>query len=457
MPKEINITDKKEEVVEKEEFVKNVDVEVKEDSTKVESKESVKVEDKTSETSPTSKEDVKEVKDKKKKVKKERKGLSKGLKIVFFIVLPILLIGGIAGFYYFGIYKVKPYVKPSDIVNLNGEYHLSQAKENSFFRFLVSEPEEPRTEESPLNGLLFTKSEMDVLESRRPVAVMINNHAVARPQSGLNSADIVFESLVESGITRYMAIFWSEAPDKVGPIRSARQYYLEWLSPFDALYIHDGCAHSDDSRVNACGNIYSYGLKDISTIGAWRWNDGRRFAPHNEYSSVTNAWEYAEKMDWDSLGDVKSWSFKSDADTEDRGLRSKVEVVHHDQLTNSGYYDTVWTYDSKTNSYLKSTGNQPDIDQETDTQVYAKNVVIQEVEMTPTYDSKAHIIIDTIGQGDAIFLIDGKIVNGRWKKESRTSRTIYYDDDGNEVEFNRGRIWISAVARSTGKFVIIEQ
>ena len=85
---------------------------------------------------------------------------------------------------------------------------------------------------------------------------MINNHSVARPQSGLNSADLVYETLVESGITRYLAIFWSEAPKKVGPIRSARQYYLEWLSPYDPLFIYDGCASSLDPRVNACGNIY---------------------------------------------------------------------------------------------------------------------------------------------------------------------------------------------------------
>lgn len=74
---------------------------------------------------------------------------------------------------------------------------------------------------------------MDVLKKRRPVAVMINNHSEARPQSGLNSADIVYETNAESGITRYLGIFWSSAPEKVGPVRSLRQYYLEWASEYD--------------------------------------------------------------------------------------------------------------------------------------------------------------------------------------------------------------------------------
>ncbi len=380
----------------------------------------------------------------------------KKLTVPLIIAGALLMLLGISAFYYFGIYKLKPYRKPSDIVNLNNEYLLSNSNPFSFFRNLVKSPEEPRTEVSPINGLLFTKTEMKELKSKRPVAVMMNNHAGARPQSGLNSADIVYETDVEGGITRYLAIFWSDSPKKVGPIRSARQYYLEWLSPFDPLFVYDGCASSNDVRVNACGNIYSYNLKNIATIGAWRWNDGRRYAPHNEYSSVSNTWEYAKKVGWDSFPNVEGWKFKSDAGISERGAKSKVSVIFHQRLNNAGLYNTIWTYDPKSNNYLRQVGGKVDIDQETNTQVYAKNVIIQEVSLTPTYDEKSRIIIETIGQGKAVYLIDGKVTEGTWKKTSRTDRTTYYDSKGEEVHFNRGRTWIAAIPRSEGKFDIIE-
>lgn len=371
-------------------------------------------------------------------------------------VCGLTLLLGISAFYYFGIYRVKPIKNITEIVNISQEYLAPESKALAFEYIKISDPDEPRTEESPINGLLFTKTEMDVLKKRRPVAVMINNHVQARPQSSLNSADLVFEAIAESGITRYMGIFWSEGPAKVGSIRSARQYFLEWLSPFDALYIHDGCASSDDPRVNACGNIYTYNIKNISTIGAWRWSDGKRYAPHNEYSSVANAWDYASKMGWDSMGTIESWKFKSDATVTDRGTKSKVKIIFNQKTNNGGLYDVIWTYDSKSNTYLRQVGGSTDVDQETNAQVYAKNIVIQQIDMTYANDSKGHLIFDTIDEGDAVYMIDGKISEGTWKKTSRTDRTIYYDSQGNEVYFNRGRTWIEALPRSQGKFDIIE-
>ena len=395
--------------------------------------------------------------------KKERKitkvPISKRKKILIFSLasFAFLLLVGIGLFYYFGIYKATPYKKPSDIINLTNQYILSLPIESKLVTIPIPKPSEPKTEESVINGKLFTKTEILKLETRRPVAVMINNHADARPQSGLNSADIVFETLAEGGITRYLAIFWSETPEKVGPIRSARQYYLEWLSPFDPLYIYDGCADTTNPKTDACGNIYAYNIKKIATIGAWRWNDGVRYAPHNEYSSLKTAWEYAEDRNWDEFPDIDSWKFKKDASLEDRGLKTKVDITFHERLNNAGAYDVVWTYDSKTNLYFKQTGGKLDVDQESSTQIYTKNLVIQEVTLTPSYDDKGRIILTTIGEGKATIFIDGKITTGTWKKTSRTDRTKYYDSQGNEVLFNRGRVWISVVPRSIGKFDIIEQ
>jgi hypothetical protein len=392
------------------------------------------------------------------KVEIPKGSIEKKKGIILLTAIGLILILGIAAFYYFGIYKYNPRGKDDNIVNLKTNYILSQSVSKTFANLLVNKPEEPRTEESPINGLLFTKKEMDELKSRRPVAVMINNHADSRPQSGLTSADIVYETLAEGGITRYMAFFWSQGPEKVGSIRSARQYYLEWLSPYDPLYIHIGWADTNNPRTDAKDNIIAYNLKDVGVIGYWQWIDSGRYAPHDKYNSIPSAWDYAKTRDWDGFpSNLESWKFKNDLDPDLRGDGYRYKIVFHKSQNNGGLYDTVWEYTPSTNSYKRWVGNNADIDQETNTQVTAKVVVIQETKMFSANDDKGRIIIDTIGQGDATILIDGNKIDGSWKKANRLDRTTFYDADGNEIEFNRGRIWISVISQSWGEFDIIEQ
>lgn len=387
----------------------------------------------------------------------EEKKFSK--RILLLTIGAVVILLGIISFYYFEIYKYKP-KSQSEVLSFVTNYVPSNSTPTLWKESLplLDQPTEPKTEESPLNGLLFTKKQMNIMMQRRPVAVMINNHQATRPQSGLTSADIVIETNAESGITRYLAFFWSTAPEKVGSIRSLRQYYLEWLNEYDPILIHDGCAQTNNPLTNACGNTHLYGIKDISTIGAWRLNDGVRFAPHNEYSSVTNAWAYAEKMDWNKFpSTIKKWNFKKDEKQEDRGEKTTINVKFHTILANNGAYNVIWTYDKNTNSYLRKIGGRIDIDQENGQQVSAKNLVIQEVQLRPSGDSDSRIIIKTIDKGNAVILRDGKIVHGKWEKDARTSRTRYFDSNGKEIEFNRGRIWIMVVGKNVGQFDIVEQ
>jgi hypothetical protein len=466
MAKNFEISDKNEKVLdnspiqeEKKETSQEKNPEVKEQTQK--EKPLPKEEEKKELDTNKKDESQKRINNKEKKKEKKIKDPSKKLdwKKIIFPLTAVLTLVGIGLFYYFGIYKLKP--KPlSEVFSFDEMFIVSEENRDIFTRAfpLLSAPEEPRTEESPLNGLFFSKKEMDKMMDRRPVAVMINNHVDARPLSGLNSADIVIEANVESGITRLLGIFWSKAPEKVGPIRSLRQNYLEWASEYDPLLIHDGCAKTDDPRTNACGNVYTYGIKTITTIGAWRSNEGGRVAPHNEYSSVTNAWSYSEKMDWDEFpSSIDSWDFKRDADIKDRGDQTNVKTVFHTRLTNGGLYDAQWIYDKSTNSYFRRIGGSPDIDTETKTQVTAKVVIIQEVNVIPSGDDKGRLITTTIGQGDATILQDGEIIDATWKKSSRTDRTMYFDTSNSPIQFNRGRIWIAMIPHSDGEFAIIEQ
>lgn len=413
-------------------------------------KENIKEKEKKVEKKESKTQDKVIIKERKKFNLKEKKWT------LIFVSIGFLFILGIAAFYYFGIYKYNYKNGNHDIVNLTENYILSKNTPTIFGSSLLNQPEEPRTEESTINGLLFTKSEYDRLSEKRPVAVMISNHVHARPMSGLNSADIVYESLAESGITRHLAIFWSQGPNKIGSMRSARQYHLEWLSPYDPLFLHDGCATTENPRTNACGNIYLYGIKSLGTQGAWRWNDGVRPAPHNEYTSAVTAWELAAARGWAGFPqNINSWEFKNDTITDNRGEGGRYKIIFHNRLRNDGLYDVVWQYDKATNSYNRWVGNSIDVDQETDSQVNAKTVIIQETTITPTFD-RGRIITDTIGEGNAIILMDGDQISGKWKKDSRTDRAVFYKNDGTKVQFNRGRIWISIIAQNTGEFDIIE-
>ena len=318
------------------------------------------------------------------------------------------------------------------------------------------EPSEPRIKENPINGNLLTASEFDEYSDRRPVAVMINNHYAARPSSNLQKADIIYETLVESGITRHMAVFWQNAVTKVGSIRSARQPYLEWLSEYDAIYIHDGYASSTDPRINAGGNIWNYDIHSISTQGAWR--DSTRFAPHDEYSSIAYALDIGEKNGWTGMiSDFAPWKFKNDATSEERGDLDRVDIKFHTRLTNGGMYDVSWQYQKNTNSLLRSIGGVQDIDLESGDQLRAKTVIIQETSIIPSGDEKAHVITRTTGEGDALIIQDGKVIEGKWEKKSRTSRTRYYNRDGRELLINRGLIWVEIISTDDSSFAIIEQ
>lgn len=372
----------------------------------------------------------------------------------------VAILGGLGFGTYYYVFKFTH--SPLNILGLEENY-VSAAQHSSDYKDLFKEitekltrPQEPRTEESPLNGVLYTNAQMNDLLKRRPLAVMMNNHVASRPQSALTSADIVYEALVESGITRYMGIFWSESPNKIGSLRSARQAYVEWLSEYDALYMHDGCASTTDPRTNACGNIYSYGIRDLATYGAWR--DLTRVAPHNEYVSSVTAWEYADTVDWNGFpSSFKPLKFKRDAKADQRGTKTHIKIRFREDLPGGGLYDTEWIYDPASNSYLHKIGTQSDLDLETGKRVKAKVVVVQNQTAVSSGDDKGRMIITTIGKGKATILQDGKITEGTWEKKSRTDRTRYYDKAGKEIELNRGKLWIISFSYNLGKFDILEQ
>lgn len=311
-------------------------------------------------------------------------------------------------------------------------------------------PDEPRTTPNPINGKLYTKKQYDEMRSRYPLAVVIENQVQARPQSGYNSADIVFETLAEGGITRTIAVFWGEKVAQIGPVRSLRVYFFEWAIPFDPLIMHIGYAISDDARIDVTRLKYNWAYKSLDRGGTfWRSND--RYSPHNAYTSSALLYEKAAAYGLTGTPhEIESWLFKPDAPSEDRGTVTGANIVFFERLWNDGLYDISWKYDASQNVYLRYNGNTPYTDTNTNTTVAAKNIIIQRLSVVSAYDEKAHMIVTTTGTGDAIILRDGQAIYGTWSKENFAKRTRYFDADGNEIVFNRGTIWVEAVPTDLG-------
>ena len=322
---------------------------------------------------------------------------------------------------------------------------------------LVEDPNEPKTEVCPLNASKHTKKAKDSWSQRRPLAVMIENHTEARPQSGLSSADLIYEAVAEGGITRFMALFYCNLSDvQVGPVRSARTYYLDWLGEYDALYAHVGGANTP-GPADALGQIIKYGVKDLNQFSIGFpvfWRDYQRLGhsvatEHTMYSTTQKLWEVGAKRGWiatDSAGlrwdkNFTSWKFK-----EDQGGGSTTKIMVNFWESQSGY-QVEWNWDGTTNSYKRKNG-ESHLDLNNNKQLEAKVIVVQfekESNANDGYPGNVHLLYGTTGSGKALIFQDGSVLEGKWNKASRTARSKYVDKNNKEIEFNAGQIWIQTV------------
>jgi hypothetical protein len=324
----------------------------------------------------------------------------------------------------------------------------------------------PKTEACPLNGKMFTKGERQIWEARRPLTVMIENHQEARPQSGVSKADIVYEAVAEGGITRFLAVFYCGASAEdvtIGPVRSARVYYLDWASEYGdyPLYAHVGGANVP-GPANALGQISKYGWlskgNDMNQFALGFpvfWRDYERIGhevatEHTMYSTTDKLWEVAHtrKLDaadeegnkWDK--NFESWQFKDDADS---GKRGSVGTIKFNFWGGYEEYAVEWQYNKDSNEYSRLNGGQPHTDLDNKEQLKAKTIVIQFAKQKGPIDEEKHLLYTTTGNGSAIVFEDGQAIKGTWKKESREDRTKFFDQGGKEIKLNKGPIWIEVV------------
>ena len=281
------------------------------------------------------------------------------------------------------------------------------------------------------------------LINRRPLAVKIDNAPVARPQSGLAQACIVYEHIVEAGITRYTAIYLAQDAERVGPIRSGRFIDLGIVQEFDAIFAHFGgnqwVLESYRRTLDADVDLYF----DDTLYYRSRF----RSAPSNAYSSTPRLRQRAREMGRDGAPAGLSSSRLSSV------LPTGGEPASHISLPYSISSRVEYRYDDASNSYKRFLAGQPHLDEESGAQLRVTNVVVQYVVSHPTaiLDSNGRptLRFDTTGEGKVEVFRDGRAYDGRWTKPSPTERTRFLDEKGDPIELRPGNTWVSIVHPAT--------
>ncbi len=270
------------------------------------------------------------------------------------------------------------------------------------------------------------------LEKLRPYAVMIDNFPAARPQSGLSKASLVYEAPAEGGITRYLAIFSPDkAPSEIGPVRSARSYFLAWAKELGATYVHVG------GSPEALELVKNIGTSDLNEFykGSYFWRSDSRLAPHNILISGDNLNKYRNSSNESGITLIP-WQFKDSA-TSTAENNSQIKIKYPKD------YGVSWRYQSLTNNYERYQENQPSLDVD-GSKISAKNIIIH-LTSFKIVDDKLRLEMSTSLSGVASLCQDGNCQLGTWKKNSTNGRAKYYYKTGEEFIFNAGATWIEVI------------
>jgi hypothetical protein len=295
-------------------------------------------------------------------------------------------------------------------------------------------PPKPTTVPSTLSGL-----PVDPAVNARPVTgVMIENSTDARPQSGLASASVVFEAIAEGGVTRFLALYQDTTPDNVGPIRSARPYYIQWDLGFDAAYAHVG------GSPDGLADIKAWGVKDLDQFanGGSYHRITTRQAPHNVYTAISTLNQLEASKGY-TTSTFTGFPRKAEAPTKQPPTAKSID------LTLSGpVYNAHYDYTAATNSYNRSEGGAGQIDANTNAQISPKVVIAMVVPETQgALDATGAYYSNyaAIGSGSVSVFQDGTVTTGQWTKASSTAQLTFTNAAGQPLTLNPGQTWITAV------------
>lgn len=293
-----------------------------------------------------------------------------------------------------------------------------------------------RQVDGPLGGEPVSQTIAD----RRAVAVIFDNLSPdARPQSGLAAASLVFETLAEGGITRFMGVYLEHDAPKLGPVRSTRTYFNSWAAGLGVIFGHDGGNVDALEQLPTLSSVFDV---DADRVHGPFYRTTDRAIPHNEYTSTTALRSYAGSHGGAVSGAPSAIPHKDDAPPGQRLGRFRLNIQF-----SYGAYNVQWQYDPATNQYARSLGGAPATDGATGRQLAAKNVIVMRTTETPASDpyTPRAISLATTGTGVATVYEDGQAIEGHWSKSSITGTLQWLDNAGHPIALNRGATWIEVV------------
>ncbi|MEN9558330.1 MAG: hypothetical protein RL141_699 [Candidatus Parcubacteria bacterium] len=283
--------------------------------------------------------------------------------------------------------------------------------------------------ERALDGVLVHVSSTHLL----PVGVMVENSTDAWPLQGPAKAQLVFEAPVEGSITRFFLVFdASSTVAEIGPVRSARPYYVEWANGLDALYAHVG---GSPDALDLVGSFE--GFRDLNEFfNGWAfWRSPSRIAPHNVMTRMDLLLQAAERKKF-TAGSFEPWTY-GDAPTSTEVTVGNIVVPYQ------GAYGARWVYDAATGLYTRHYATGGIVRDADGTPVTATNVVILRTDAT-VLDGVGRLKLRTTGTGSAQVFTRGGMRTVEWTR-TQGSHMQFAGVDGTDVLFSRGTTWISAV------------
>jgi hypothetical protein len=334
------------------------------------------------------------------------KQLNKKQKTLVILAVIVALLGIIAGTY----------------ALLSGENPVQQVTN-------TKPKKKPTTVASNLTGLQVAPE----INNKPVTAVMVENSMEARPQAGLLNSGVVFEAIAEGGITRFLALYQDTAPESIGPVRSARPYYIDWALGFDATYAHVG------GSPEALQQVKNDNVKDLdqSYNAAAYERVSDRYSPHNVFTSMAKLSALEQSKGY---GKSKFTSFpRKKEKASETPTASTINLA-----ISSVRYNVQYAYDKASNSYLRTMGGTPHTDATTSKQIMPKVVIAMVMNYGIASDGK-HSVYNTIGNGQVYIFQDGGVTEGTWQKTEKSSQITFTDAAGKLIKLNPGQTWITAI------------
>ncbi len=290
----------------------------------------------------------------------------------------------------------------------------------------------------------------DEVAKNRVVTCMINNIDVAMPQSGLSAADIMYECVVEGGITRLMGVFqnYKDIP-KLGPVRSARHYYVDYSNEYDAVYTHFGQTKYAVAEMEALKTEELTPLNSAGAVAFYR--DNARVAPHNAYTDGKRIVKAIKKSKFDKTTSLTTPRFDFNVDTEELTAENAKQATRVN-LTYNGYSHPYFVYNKKDGLYYRYQYGTKHIDDQTGKQLTFKNIIVQFTNYS-NKDKKGYQEVDLVGSGKGYYITAGKRIPITWSKNSKAEYTNYFTEDGQALKVNPGKTFISVFPKADKKGV----